>query len=305
MRKFLSRYPVATFITLTLLAQFGVVLTTWYLIPPGQKMHSDSPGAHVAHMVFRFRVFFPLGIAMLLTLYLDGWAGIRKLFSSFLHWRVAPKWYALAFVWKFFLGYLGIFGVIALGLDVWPGWINHDWFPNLITNFAFLIGIALVEETSWIRFTVTRLQERHSALFASTVAGLGWAAWYLMMMMIGEGVPDGIPWFAFIISMFSMSVFFTWTYNTTRSGTVLLVMQFFSNSAFLIVPMLPVPNKPPYFMVAFVLLFLVLAVAVTIQGGAAQLNRNGSKAKWSDPVDDEEDEGSAEVATEPVPVRAR
>ncbi len=285
MRPFIERYPVAIFISLTLLAQFSVVLCTWWLIPDGEEMHSDSAGARAAHMVFRFRVFFPLGIAMLMTVYLDGWGGLKKLFSSFLHWRVPAKWYALAFVWKFILGFLGVICVVALALDEWPGFINVGWLRGIMTTFFFLVGIAFVEETSWIRFSVTRLQERKSALFSSTVVGLAWGAWYLMMMMIGEGVPDGIPWFAFIISMFSMSVFFTWTYNNTRSGTVLLVMQFFSNCAFLIAPMLPVAGKPPYFMIGFVLWFLMLAIAVTVQGGARHLNREGVRAKWSDPTE--------------------
>ena len=118
MRAFIERYPVAIFISLTLLAQFTVVLCTWWLIPDGEEMHSDSAGARAAHMVFRFRVFFPLGLAMLMTVYLDGWGGLKKLFGSFLHWRVPAKWYALAFVWKFILGFLGVICVVALAL----GW---------------------------------------------------------------------------------------------------------------------------------------------------------------------------------------
>ena len=117
MKAFIQRYPVAVFITLTLLAQFSVVLATWWFIPEGERMHSGSPGANIAHMIFRLRIFFPLGLAMLLTVYLDGWSGLKKLFGSFLHWRVPAKWYAAAFAWKFVLGYLGIAAVVALSMD--------------------------------------------------------------------------------------------------------------------------------------------------------------------------------------------
>ncbi len=284
MRSFIQRFPVAVFISLTLLAQFSIVLATWWLIPEGEHMHGDSPGAKAAHMVFRFRVFFPLALAMLLTVYLDGWKGLKKLFGSFFHWRVPVKWYVLAFTWKFILGYLGIGTVVLFALDTWPGWTNADWLPNLITTFVFLVAIAVVEETSWIRFSMTRLHERMSSFAASMIVGLSWASWYLMMMFLGEGVPDGIPWFVFILSMFSLTVLLTWAYNTTRSGTVLLIMQFFSNCAFLMAPMLPVPEKPPYFMVGFVFYFLLLAVALIIYAGPKHLHRQGQRIKWSDPL---------------------
>jgi hypothetical protein len=133
---------------------------------------------------------------------------------------------------------------------------------------------------------VTRLQEKRSALFSATWVGLAWGLWYLMMMLLGEGVPDGIPWYAFLISMFSLTVFLTWAYNSTRSGVVLLIMQVFSNCAFLTVPMLPVPEKPPYFMNAFVVLFLVVSVVIIKFGGPQNLARY-VRAKWSDPIDQE------------------
>ncbi|MBK9759435.1 MAG: hypothetical protein IPO90_05555 [Flavobacteriales bacterium] len=284
MRAFIQRFPVAIFISLTLLAQLSVVLATWWLIPEGEHMHSDSPGARASHMIFRLRIFFPLGLAIAMTLYLDGGTGLRKLFGSFLHWRVAPKWYLMAFTWKFALGYLGIGAVVLLGMDTWPGWLNPTWLSNMITNAVFVFVLAMVEETSWIRFSVTRLQEKYSAFFASTVVGLAWGCWYLMMMLIGEGVPDGIPWFAFITSMFSLSVLLTWAYNTTRSGTVLIIMQVFSNSAFLMVPMLPVPDRPPFFMNAFVIAFLLLSFILLWYAGTEHLNRNGKRVMWSDPV---------------------
>lgn len=284
MRPFISRYPVAIFVSLTLLAQFLVVLTTWWLIPEGEEMQSDSHEARMAHMVFRLRVFFPLGLAMLLTTYLDGWGALGKLFGSYLHWQVPLRWYALAFSWKFILGYVGILLAVVAGLDEWPGWLNRNWLSETIRNAFFVVGIAFVEETSWIRFSVTRLQEKRSALFCATWVGTAWGLWYLMMMLLGEGVPDGIPWYAFMISMFSLSVFLTWAYNSTRSGMVLLIMQVFSNCAFLSVPMLPVPEKPPYFMNAFVALFLLVSVLIIRRWGARNLSAY-LRACWSDPID--------------------
>lgn len=88
MRQFITRFPVLTFTVLTLLYQFAIVGFVWARLPEGGHIHDDN----AAHMVFRLRVFGPLGFAILLTLYLDGKDGLRNLFSSFLHWRVPARW---------------------------------------------------------------------------------------------------------------------------------------------------------------------------------------------------------------------
>ena len=80
-----------------------------------------------------------------------------------------------------------------------------------------------------MKFSVTRMQERYSALVSCLLVGIGWGLWYLPMLLIGEGVPDGYPWPMFLLSMVCLTVLLGWTYNMTRSGTILLIMQIVSN----------------------------------------------------------------------------
>jgi len=277
LRTFIARNPFSVFAFLTLSYQFLVVIVVHSMIPAGAHLH-DVP---FAHAIFRFHVFGPLFFSMAITAYLDRWPGLIKLFSSFFHWKVPAKWYLLAFTWKFILGYLGMMLVSVLAIAPWPGWYVPDFMSALIGNIVFIVGIAVVEETSWIRFSFTRMQERYTALVSAIIVGLCWGLWYLPMMLIGEGVPDGIPWFAFLFSMFSLTTLLGWVYNTTRSGTILLIMQIISNCAFVFIPMLPMTTNNPAYIEAFVVWFLLVAIIVIIIAGPKDLSRRG-RARWNE-----------------------
>ena len=279
MRSFVARNPVSTFIVLTLGFQLSIVLLAWLLIPEGRHLH-DLP---MAHMVFRLRVFGPLFFAVAITAWIDGGLGLRKLFAAYFNWRVPPQWYLLALTWKFIFTYLGMAAVVLLGVAQWPGFTTPDFFWPLMKNMTFIVGIAIVEETSWMKFSVTRLHERHTALRASLIVGLCWGLWYLPMLMLGEGVPDGIPWWVFLVSMFSLTVMLNWIYNMTHSGLVLLCAQIVSNCAFFIAPVLPAWTGGAVFVTAFIAVFFLAAGGVILWFGPENLS-NGPRARWSDPI---------------------
>lgn len=298
MNAFIRKYPVLVFSILTLSYQFIVVGLVKWMVPEGSHMH-DVPEAW---MVFRFRAFGPLFFAVALTWYLEGAAGMRKLFGAFLNWRVGPQWYALAFSWKILFTYLGIGGLVLFGMAEWPGWFVHDFFggtfkalKGLIVNLPFIIGIAFVEETAWMKFSVTRLQEKYSALRACLTVGVAWGLWYLPMLLVGEGVPDGYPWPVFLLSMVCLTVLLGWAYNMTHSGTVLLIMQIISNCAFFLIPVLPAwHGGDATYVTAFVAVNLLSAITLVLVYGWRELG-TGPRSRWSDgPAQEEEVE--AELA---------
>ncbi|HQV51607.1 MAG: hypothetical protein IPI00_08340 [Flavobacteriales bacterium] len=295
MRAFVSRYPVLLFVLLTLSYQFVVVGVVWAKLAPGTHISNDE----VAHMIFRFRVFGPLVFAVMITAYLEGMAGMRKLFGAFFHWKVSAIWYALAFLWKPIFTYIGITTIAILGIRAWPGFVVDDFFGgswenlgNLMKNMPFIVGIAFVEETAWMKFSVTRLQDRYKALPACLLAGTAWGLWYLPMLLIGEGVPDGYPWHMFMLSMIALTFFLSWTYNMTRSGTILLIMQIISNCAFFMLPVLPgLWGGDPTYINGFVSVNMLSAIAIVVIFGWREMGRT-TRAKWSDlnaEVDPEQD----------------
>lgn len=285
MKAKLSQYPVLTFVALTLGFQFAIVgFVKWHL-PDGARIHDDE----TAHMIFRLRAFGPLAFAMLLTAWFEGKTGLRNLFGAFLNWRVGPQWYALAFGWKFLFTYVGISVIWLLGIKGWPGWFAGDGpdglvkhLGQLLQNMPFIIGIAFVEETAWMKYCVTRMQERFSAFRSCLLVGIGWGLWYLPMLLVGEGVPDGYPWPVFLLSMVCLTILLGWTYNMTHSGTVLLIMQIVSNCAFFIIPVLPDWHAgDATYVTGFVAANFVSAVTLVLLFGWRELGTK-PRARWSD-----------------------
>jgi len=285
MRAFVQRYPVLTFITLTLAYQFLVVGIVWWRLPEGGHMHDDE----AAHMIFRLRVFGPLVFVVFLTAYLEGMLGLKTLFRGFLQWKVPAQWYALAFTWKFIFTITGISALALFGIRQWPGFFVDNVFGGdfstwggLIRNLPFIVGIAFVEETAWMKFCVTRMQDRFKALPACLMVGVAWGLWYLPMLLIGDGVPDGYPWYMFMLSMVALTILLGWTYNMTRSGTILLIMQIVSNCAFFLLPVLPgLWELDATYVNSFVVVNASVAVLLVLVYGWRELG-TGKRATWSE-----------------------
>lgn len=285
MKAFVSRNPVAVFIALTLGFQVGIVVMAHHFMAGG-----SLNGHPLAHNIFRIRPFGPIFFAVGLTWWLEGSQGIKHLFGSFFRWRVPAKWYALAFSWKFILGYTGIAASVALGLRAWPASVDSGFIWSLLRNLPFIVGIAIVEETSWMKFGVTRMQAKHSAWRSCLTVGIGWGLWYVPMVFLREGVPSGVAWQAALLSMISLTFFLAWVYNETRSGTVLLIMQILSNCTFFVVPILPSgPDLDQTFAVAYALTFCALACIIIWRAGPKELCSTGTRAKWGEDVHDEAD----------------
>lgn len=307
MRRFTSRFPVLSFVVLTLAYQFAVVGFVWWRLPDGAHIHDDA----TAHMVFRLRAFGPLAFAMLLSHYLEGRAGLRNLFGSFLNWKVPAKWYALAFSWKFLYTYIGIAFLAVIGMRAWPGFLVDDFFggswvalKNLIIGLPFIVGIAIVEESSWMKFCVTRMQERYTAFTSCFIVGIAWGLWYLPMLLVGEGVPDGYPWPVFLLSMVSLAILLGWAYNMTHSGTVLLIMQIVANSAFFVIPVLPGwHGGDPSYVSSFVAMNFICSVAIVLVYGTKELGR-GPRARWSDGLRNIRESDLAQEPDRAEPARA-
>jgi hypothetical protein len=283
MRSFVQRNPFLTFALLTLGFQFAIVLVVWFFLPPGKHLHDDE----TLHAVFRLRAFGPLAFALLVTFYLEGVEGANKLFSSYFHWKVPIRWYALSVTWKFMLAWTGIGFVVLLTDAAWPGWFAENFWHNYLLNLPFIFGIAFVEETSWIRFSITRMQMRYSAFWSAFIVGNCWGLWYLPMILIGEGVPPDYPVLVFHACMLSLTILLVWVYNTTRSGLVLLIMQVLSNTVFMMVDVLPGGEVKAdgtlelRYVIGYSYVFVLMSILLVVIFGKRNLSRN-QRVRWDD-----------------------
>lgn len=291
MRSFVSRYPVMVFVGIALAIQFAMIGWVHAFVPNGVSV-DDVPKAH---NVFRLRVFVPILLVTLITWYLEGAQGLRKLFGSFLHWKVPAKWYLLAVSWKFIMAFIAI----ALAFLFYGGavdWYIPGKFGNLLAHMPFIVGIALVEETSWIRFSLTRMQSRFNAFWSCMIVGNCWATWYLPMNLIDIGTPLGVPDIVFHSGVVSLTFLLAWVYNSTRSGTVLLIMQILSNMAFFIVPVLPTEILPVHRIIMYAWIFVFVALTIILVFGVKDLSRQ-PRVRW-----DEDAEELEQIAEEEEPL---
>ena len=306
MKAFLSRYPVAALAILTLGFQFTIVIVAGIMIPDGKRLH-DAPDAH---MLFRFRVFWPLIFAIGLTAYLEGKDGLKKLFGSYLVWRVPKRWYAFAFSWKFLFVFLAWAVADIAGILPWPGGIvnmfagDAEHFWKLVATMPFIIGIALVEETTWMKYCVTRLQDKYNAFTSAFITGVLWGLWYLPMLLLHEGVPDGVPWYMFLLSMGALAVLLGWVFNMTHSGLILLVMQVVSNICFFMVPALPIVHDgDPSYVMAFIWIEVLIAALIVLRYGVKDLGV-GPRPTWSDPHADLVPVATSDLVSDPIIARS-
>lgn len=298
MKALIARYPVLALCTVVLAIQFAIVVIAGSMIPDGQRLH-DAPAAH---MVFRFRVFWPLVFAVLITYYIEGREGLNRLFGSYRVWRVPGRFFAFALTWKFLFCYLAWAIADIVGLLPWPGAAVEHFFTTgqggiwaLLATMPYILGIALVEETTWMKYCVTRLQARYTAFVSGVLAGIAWGLWYLPMLLLHEGVPDGVPWYMFLLSMVGLTLLLGWAYNMTHSGLVLLIMQVVSNIAFFVMPALPTwHNMDASYVTAFIWVEVCIVGLLVLRYGTRDLGL-GPRAVWNNKADAMSGDGQPEA----------
>jgi membrane protease YdiL (CAAX protease family) len=160
---------------------------------------------------------------LLMTLFLYGLPGVRRLAFRLSPWSVGRAWPVLAVCLLLPLGVvvLPVKILAALAVSVphlyWEGW-PHYLYGAVIG--AGLIGPGLFEEIGWRGFALPHLQRRYSALVSSLIIGLVWAFWHFPNFFfftptrLAVFVPMGIV----------MSVIYTWVYNSTGGSLFAVVV---------------------------------------------------------------------------------
>lgn len=190
------RHPVAAFIALTLAWSWGVWLLLLPLVGRGGLMKSPPPVAFVIALVGGCG---PSLVAIVLTAWIDGRAGLRALGTRLRHVHVGRWWLALAF----------IPGVTAL-TPVLRALTGHAqdlqaMAGMLVPGLALGLAAGLMEEIGWRGFLLPRLRARFGPFVAALGVGLVWGglwhgyadyfgvvgegpSFWLMLVLLGPGL---------------------------------------------------------------------------------------------------------------------
>lgn len=186
----------------------------------------DSPVS--AWMPYGFYVtnVGPSLVGLLMTLYLYGLPGVRRLAVQLTPWSVGRAWPVLAVCLLLPLVVVVLPYTILAALDVSNpprSWGLSTYLYSAVISGG-LIGPGLCEEIGWRGFALPQLQRRYSALVSSLIIGVAWAFWHWPNYVIPSDPP---PWWQFValvpMSM-AASVLFTWVYNSTGGSLFAVVV---------------------------------------------------------------------------------
>ena len=194
----------------------------------------DAPPVQV--FILLVSVLGLAGSAFTITAVVDGRAGVRRLASRLVRWRVGLQWYLIAI--------FGLPVVALLGVSIVYGLAPIAALPqqgSALLGYLFQVALvaALVnlwEETGWTGFMFTRLQPRFGALVASLLVAPCFGGIHLPLLFVTDGLttgrvpPQEIPLFVLLLlAAFSIPVrvIAAWLYNNSK-GSLLIIGLFHS-----------------------------------------------------------------------------
>ena len=216
----MKRYPLAAFVAITFLLSWG----TWLTSSGKQALILGA--------------FAPGIAAVVVTLLVEGIAGLQRLFERFLIWRVHVICYAAALLLPAVVSLLAtavhmMFGGDAPDFHAPPvmgiklpsylqGWSPAALFVPLFLQHV-LYGTAIAEELGWRGLALPRLQQRFNSLAASLLLGCLWAIWILPFFW-KQGWIGGNERAFLLLALIPGAVLTTWIYNISGGSLLLCVI---------------------------------------------------------------------------------
>ena len=270
------RFPVLWFFVftyvLTVVGQ-GINLYVLHRLSAGTAAGpiEDSPGLAWRPYGFYLTNVGPSVVGLLMTLYVHGLPGVRRLAAQLTPWSVGRAWPVLAVC--LFLPLLGVVIPFTLltALDVSDppdSWSLSTYIYGAIITGG-LIGPGLCEELGWRGFVLPLLQRRYSALVSSLIIGVASALWHWPNYVIASIHPHPFWAFAAAIPMgMAASILYTWVYNSTGGSLFAVVVL---HGATVSTPSVP---TPPSFAVAVIVpsLYMIMAIGLVWRYGAVNLS---------------------------------
>jgi len=162
--------------------------------------------------------FGPALAALLLTGYIEGRSGVKRILADVLSVSRNRKWIAAAF------GLAGLAVLIPLAVLVYIHKVSLArvtvqrllfLIPNFFLNLLFFGSAA--DEIGWRGFLLPKLQQTRSAVSASVFIGLLWGLWQLPTYYFAGLVESNLSPVWLFLETTALSIILTWIFNSSRS----------------------------------------------------------------------------------------
>ena len=191
----------------------------------------------MSQFLFLPGTFAPGIVAIALTAWAEGSAGVRALLQPLLRWEVAGKWYLFA------LAYMAAVKLTAAllhraALGEWPRFGDTPILLMLgATLFSTLTFAQAGEEVGWRGYALPRMVARFGLGPSSLMIGVIWAAWHLPLFFIPGTSTTGQSFPLYLSQVTALSVAFAWVWwRTGRSLFLLMLLHAAVNNTKDIVP---------------------------------------------------------------------
>jgi hypothetical protein len=169
-----------------------------------------------------FWAFSPLFSALIVVSIVDGVAGLRRLGSRLIRWRVTWWWYAVAIAVPVGVQFAAIATNRAAGASA-PSWDQFSsWYAVLAVfgmNMVFPLGGQLGEEPGWRGFALPRLQADRSPMRATVILAVLVTGWHVPLAFAPAFDLGPVD----IVTTFAVTFWYAWLFNHT-GGSVLLTL---------------------------------------------------------------------------------
>ena len=178
---------------------------TWGLWGIVTLIREQAPG--LGNALYLAGAFGPGVAAVFVTLMFTGVTGLRRWLAQCLRWRVAWRWYALAFVAPPLILLAAIGVHLALGGTVPPS----PYADRVLIALAQFVMIAIIggplgEEFGWRGYALPALTARIGWRGAGVLIGVAWALWHLPLLFMADTAQADLPIGLFLISTVGLSV---------------------------------------------------------------------------------------------------
>jgi membrane protease YdiL (CAAX protease family) len=163
-------------------------------------------------------------VAIFVTWWNDGGAGVRKLLGGLLTWRVGFRWYVFIFLAPAILYVLALQSSTWFGGRVVPLQSPLDLLITFAISFAAYVFLN-TEEVAWRGYALPRLLVRTSPWRASLILGVIWWLFHVPLFLHKGGHPAGYSLPLYLVFSIGLTVIFTWLTLHTR-GSLLLAHLF-------------------------------------------------------------------------------
>jgi membrane protease YdiL (CAAX protease family) len=213
------------------------------------------------------------GVATLVIhLYDEGVDGVGSVLDGLAAWRFGRVWWGvtLALPPVFVAVYAGAYIGLGHGFSPEPIQMVTEAGVAFVLLILMTVVLAAGEEIGWRGHLLPLLQARLSALMASLVLGVIWAAWHVPVFY-GAGI-EGWALPLRVIGVFGGAVMYTWLFNST-GGSVLAVTLLHAGFNLWGPLLAPTPTGTPAATVFTGENILLAVVLIVIFGGATLTDR--------------------------------